>query len=379
MKTQVCLAALCTIMGSASALAQGSLTPPGAPASTMKSLAQIEPRTPISSTPYTISNSGSYYLTTNLTGVSGSAAIKITASDVTVDLKGFSLVGIPGSDEGFVLSGAVTNVAVFNGTIRNFGYYGISGSTGDSCTFQNLRVLNNANVGIFTGVAATVKDCVIEGNATYGVIVGESSLVTGCSVRTNANGVGLGNGSVAIGCSSMYNNGYGIYADSSVTIQNCSVRGNGSLGIAVADGCTVTACSSSLNGSYGVWVANGAGAGGSRISGCSVTENLADGINVPAYGNTIVGNTCSYNGATGATNSAGIRVDGSGNRIENNNLVANQNRGLRVTSAGNFIVQNTASGNTVAYDIAGTQTIGPIVSTTGTISTTNSPWANFSY
>jgi hypothetical protein len=38
--------------------AQGSLTPPGAPAPTMKTLAQIEPRTPISSAPFTITVSG---------------------------------------------------------------------------------------------------------------------------------------------------------------------------------------------------------------------------------------------------------------------------------------------------------------------------------
>jgi hypothetical protein len=42
-------------------LAQGSLTPPpGAPAPTMKTLDQIEARTPISSAPFTISAPGSY-------------------------------------------------------------------------------------------------------------------------------------------------------------------------------------------------------------------------------------------------------------------------------------------------------------------------------
>jgi hypothetical protein len=45
--------------------AQGSLTPPGAPAPAMKTLAQIEPRTPIASAPFTISAPGSYYLTTH--------------------------------------------------------------------------------------------------------------------------------------------------------------------------------------------------------------------------------------------------------------------------------------------------------------------------
>src|SRR5437588_4797633 len=75
------------------AVAQGNLTPLNAPNPTMKSLDQIEPRTPISSLPLAITSSGSYYLTTNLTGVSGSDGITVTATDVTLDLNGYSLIG----------------------------------------------------------------------------------------------------------------------------------------------------------------------------------------------------------------------------------------------------------------------------------------------
>ena len=50
---------------------------------------QGDPRTPISSLPYTITNSGSYYVTGNLE--SSSHGIVIDASGVTVDLMGFSL------------------------------------------------------------------------------------------------------------------------------------------------------------------------------------------------------------------------------------------------------------------------------------------------
>ncbi|MGZ5022930.1 MAG: hypothetical protein ACXWAX_10115, partial [Chthoniobacterales bacterium] len=78
------------------AFAQGSLTPPAAPTPTMKSLDQIEPRTPISSLPFTISTAGSYYVTANLTGVVGQHGITINADNVTLDLGGFELIG-PGS------------------------------------------------------------------------------------------------------------------------------------------------------------------------------------------------------------------------------------------------------------------------------------------
>src|SRR5450631_969089 len=73
-----------------SAFPQGNLTPPGAPAPTMKTLDQIEARTPISSAPFTISTPGSYYLTANLPVTTGNAIV-ISANNVTLDLNGFTI------------------------------------------------------------------------------------------------------------------------------------------------------------------------------------------------------------------------------------------------------------------------------------------------
>ena len=80
MKTNLLKGALITILLALPAspfdtcFGQGSLTPPGAPAPTMKTLSQIEPRIIInaagtpgdSSNLFNITQPGSYYLTTNI-------------------------------------------------------------------------------------------------------------------------------------------------------------------------------------------------------------------------------------------------------------------------------------------------------------------------
>src|SRR5215212_2971187 len=79
---------------------QGSLNPSGPPAPMFKTLSQIEPRVPVESLPTNITVSGSYYLATNLTGVSGTNGITITVDNVTLDLNGFALIGVAGSSNG---------------------------------------------------------------------------------------------------------------------------------------------------------------------------------------------------------------------------------------------------------------------------------------
>jgi len=61
---------------------------------------------------FIITNSGSYYLTTNLAGVSGKNGIKIAANNVTLDLNGFTLQGASGNDTGIDIPGAQTNIIV---------------------------------------------------------------------------------------------------------------------------------------------------------------------------------------------------------------------------------------------------------------------------
>src|SRR5262245_66173517 len=95
-KTLVPLLLFCLVDNLApSAFAQGSLTPPGAPSPTFKTLSQVEPRFPISDYQTNLTVSGSYYLVTNLfSGSNNNDAINIrtNVNNITIDLNGFSII-----------------------------------------------------------------------------------------------------------------------------------------------------------------------------------------------------------------------------------------------------------------------------------------------
>ena len=129
--TGLTLLALSTLNSQRSTvLAQGSLTPPGAPAPTMKSLDEVyakigtsqEARTPIAFTPFTITAPGSYYLTTNLT-VSSGHAIYILANNVALDLNGFTISSTAPSATGNAIvvgmDSGVSGVTIVNGFISS--------------------------------------------------------------------------------------------------------------------------------------------------------------------------------------------------------------------------------------------------------------------
>src|SRR5688572_5584692 len=98
MKQTSCLiTALCLPLA---VFAQGPLAPPGAPAPLFKTLDQVEPRIPVNtlasnaSAAHVISQRGSYYLTTNLLVTSARGGISIPTSDVSLDLNGFTILGV---------------------------------------------------------------------------------------------------------------------------------------------------------------------------------------------------------------------------------------------------------------------------------------------
>jgi parallel beta-helix repeat protein len=320
--------------------AQGSLAPPGAPAPTMKSLVQIEPRTPISSLPFSITNAGAYYLTTNLVGVTNANGITISASHITLDLNGFALLAVPGStaiQSGIYVAGTYTNLTVRNGTVSGWFGSGVdaySGGASRNVAIERLTVSANlAGYGIAVQAGSAVRDCLAQNNATG--ILAYGALVSGCAARDNTE--------------------VGIEAHDS-QVRGCRTEANGGDGIAAYS---------------------------SAVLDCFALSNRTDGIYLGASGCQIIGNICSGNNTAGAAAGSGIYVDffSSHNRIEANHLTANTSAGITIVtgSTNNFIVQNTVSGNGLGNygTIPAGNAFGPIVTATGMI--TNNGWANFSY
>jgi hypothetical protein len=170
-----------------SAFGQGALTPPGAPAPTMKTLAQIEARTPISSAPFTISAPGSYYLTTNLTISSGNA-INVNANNVTLDLNGFTLFSTenPAASSAGIMLNSVGNITIVRGFISGGvtnsaglygGTYGGSGF-GNGITYSGEPPFNVRISGV------SVSGCQFSGIILGTTYNGYSSVVESCTVKT---------------------------------------------------------------------------------------------------------------------------------------------------------------------------------------------------
>lgn len=165
--------------------AQGSLTPPGPPGPVMKTLQQVEPRTPISSLPLTIISAGSYYLTTNLTRTTGDG-ITILTNDVSIDLNGFVLRG-GGSAFGSAIYIPVSrsNINIRNGTIRDWGWDGVEAYNANNAQIEKLTVSQISSVGIAVGTNCLVKDCIVQGTGDIGIIAGDNCVITGCISKDN--------------------------------------------------------------------------------------------------------------------------------------------------------------------------------------------------
>lgn len=356
------------VLGMAVAVRAGDLNPPPGPVtSTMKTLVEVEPRTPISSLPLTITDSGSYYLAGNLIGTVDADGITISADDVTLDLNGFALVGVPGSRDGVSVPATQVNLTIRNGTVRNWGEDGIDAFNANNSTLEGCHASNNRGYGLRVGNGSAVTNCTSRSNGGNGFNVGEGSTISYCTSTLNiGSGFELGGLTTIIGCTARGNGTTGISAAESNTVVNCTSSDNTGAGITAGDGSSIIACNARENGGSGISVG-----GGCTVAQCTTRKNGGDGIAlVRGYA---LNNNCERNGFNG--DGAGIHVsEGREARLEGNNVTGND-RGIDVDSSGNLIIKNSARGNGVNYAIVDGNDVGPI----GSASSSTSPWANIEF
>jgi parallel beta-helix repeat protein len=388
------------VMGlTASVFGQGSLTPPGAPGATMKTLEEIdaaiagvsnavgavEARIDLATVAgdgtyhHVINQSGSYYLSGNL-GVTKTSGISITAANVTLDLNGFTVSRSAGS------GGTGIYILGDRATVRNGSVFGFSSGVYASSEMDGLRLFNIkasqcSLYGIYTeGTGARLVDCIATQNTEGGMYVGDGSILSGCIASHNQGNYAIyeGNGSILSGCSAFSNQGsyamrtgngsvvtqstaynntvrYGILANKGSSVIGCTVYGNEgvtstSYGI-YADESSVVDCVSAYNSNTNSPSASDQGVGifahSASIKNCIARYNSGDGIRIVSK--TFVEGNTSYSNGNGG-DGAGIHVTGAVNRIENNH-VSNNDRGIDVDQSGNVIVRNTARVNTTNWTV----------------------------
>jgi hypothetical protein len=420
----------------ASVVGAGPLDPPSGPGPTMKTLQEVEPRTPLTIgavAQQLIDQPGSYYLTANVNRTATSPAILITADRVTIDLNGFSIVN-GGTGTSAIVAGGVgtrTGIAIRNGTIRGFTSSGIDlgaardvviedvvldatgtgvSSTGEDVVARRVTA-QDGSIGLsLAGARARVEDCVVEDNTLTGISVAAYAVITDCTVSSNGSrgiqaeaqarvdgcvieangfhGIQVGDNSIVSNCSVTFSGGTGITVGTYSRLTNVSANNNSAHGIFLGSGSSVDGCTTRQNSLHGVLavfdsiirncvaVSNlqaGISAGqGALVQNCAAHSNLVDGIGM-SNGSVAELNDVTHNAGSG------IHATGTVNRIERNHARAN---GIGVdvdtTNGLNTIIGNTSFGNTTAnYDVAATgNAFGPVIPVANVGANTN-PSANY--
>jgi hypothetical protein len=303
----------------------GPITPPPGPVeATYKSLTEIEPRTAINATNtpgdadsvFKITQSGSYYLAGRVVGQAGRAGIEIAASNVTIDLNGFEVVGSTGTLSGISASSGFDSVSVSNGIVSGWSAAGVA----------------------LQGIGARAERVESNQNGTIGFNLGSNAIISGCIARENGSvGFQVSTGGVISDCIAATNTGVGISANARCVVMRCAAEGNGSDGIVGTFGAQILDCVSGSNAGNGITVSNGC-----MVARCTASTNGASGI-ATGVDALIIGNACDGNGTT--STAAGILIGGADCRVEGN-LSTDNDWGIRATLAGSFIARNTCSGNT---------------------------------
>ncbi len=327
----------------------GSLTPPppGIPAPSMKSLDQIDPGTPLDpaqfpATGYVITQPGFYYLTGNVTAITATeSAIIINASDVTLDLRGFSIIAASGTAatavDSAIYAGSQSNITVRNGSIVGKWYAAIY-TVGANCSAEDLRVSRMTTYGLRLDDGARIIHCSVEGSGLpggitlYGISAGTHSLIKDCTAALcDGDGINAGAYSALLDSVAFNNTSDGIEGGNGCVLSRCTAAQNTGRGLVVFDGATVAECASHNNGGAGIVVDVA-----SSVSRSSADLNGGAGFTAALYG--------SFADCTAASNTAEGFLADLGSTLHNCSASANESDGFHLNE-GSVAVTCTAHSN----------------------------------
>jgi hypothetical protein len=231
--------------------------------------------------PITISESGSYVLTSNLTvGSLALGAIDVTASEVTIDLNGFTVSGTSSC------SGYGPTLACGSPT----GPSGIT-SSADGTVVRNGFVRGFGTNGVYLANGCRIEDVTATQSRAYGVRAGRGCVVSGVIGNRNGfAGIYVDYGSLAVQSSARGNGLQGILAQPGSSVQTCAAHGNDTDGIATSNYSTLHHNASAENGADGISAFDN-----SVLIGNAVWANTGFGLDLgtttPYMHNTVQGNT----------------------------------------------------------------------------------------
>ncbi len=199
----------------------------------------------ISTLPFTISECGYYEVTCCLEGVAGKHGITIEGDvkDVTIDLGGYSLIGVEHSLDGIHAESIAANIVVRNGTVRDWGGEGIDLSRGWNGRVTNVQSVSNGGTGILAADGCLIDQCQVRDNGGDGINAQRCAVISNCVSSLNqGDGIiggwtqdgagGINSGSVVRSCTSCFNFGYGIRVAPASLVTDCAAVQNTGGGIA---------------------------------------------------------------------------------------------------------------------------------------------------
>lgn len=400
----------------------GDLTAPNGPiVPTMKTLEQIEPRTPVQDLPgdveavHVISEPGSYYLLGDIVGGLNLNGIEVRASGVTIDLNGYTLDGGgAGSLNGIAFIdpevGVFGGIQIKNGEIRSWGKSGVDLGTARSNIISDLVVKQCGEEGV-KAEKSIVRRCLLEANGFNGTNL-DASIVAECIGFDNV-GVGIGAAGLVRNSLAQNNQGDGIFSfggiiasceanlsgdqsnfGSGIDLQGpgivvgCTTEGNSSRGIATGGNtfpgfpAVVDSCSSASEGFTGIIAQFRA----SLVTDCVVASaggNAFELRNALAVGNIgvdsdqdgfLIGDRCllrdneaAGNGANQLiSNDGGFNLFGQYSRVQGNRAIRNIDVGFgSISNVFSMVIGNLASGNGTDFETILANQWGPVQNFTG--------------